>query len=378
MTGISAGGGDRASFRRRSLLASAAAAAVGPLNPVMRAAAAPGGTPVSADGAGSVVRLLAVAGGDRDLDWIKTALQIAVELELSTLPPYLCAWWSVKDRTGQAARLIRRIVDDEMYHLGVVCNLLVAVGGRPRIKDAAPVYPGPLPGGVRAGLTVYLSGLTRAFVHDVLMAIEAPETPLARSGEGPPTIGAFYGELLNAFQATAPALSADRQLAERIGTHDLEPVRSLDDVERALEAVKEQGEGTSSSPSDTFGDDQPAHYYAFGEIYHGCSLQQTAGGWEFTGAPIPFPDARPMAPAPSGGWTGTSAHVTQLLSQFDTTYHSVLDSLETAWSGGGQRSLDAAIHAMRGLEPTAVELMTIPIPNASGTYGPLFRPPVAP
>ncbi len=93
---------------------------------------------------------------------------------------------AVKDRRSEAARLIRRIIGDEMYHLGVVCNLLVAVGGRPRIKRAAPTYPGPLPGGVRAGVNVYLSGLTKPFVHDVMMAIEAPEAPLARSADGSP------------------------------------------------------------------------------------------------------------------------------------------------------------------------------------------------
>lgn len=366
-----------ASLRRRTLLASAAAAAAGPLPPTApaQAAALTGGPPTADHGSGSVARLLTVAEGDRDLDWIRAALQVAVELELSTIPPYLCGWWSVKDRNCQAARLIRRVIDDEMYHLGVVCNLLVAVGGQPRIKAAAPVYPGPLPGGVRAGLTVYLSGLTRSFVHDVMMAIEAPETPLARSSATAPSVGAFYSELLRAFRATAPELSADRQLSERIGTDNVKPVQSIDDVEHSIETVKEQGEGTSSSPGDAFQDDHPAHYYAFGEIYHGCCLQKTGSAWEFTGDPVPFPDARPMARVPADGWPGASAHVTQLLDRFDVTYHAVLDSLETAWAGGGPRSLDAAVHAMRGLEPTAVELMETEIPDAAGNYGPRFRPP---
>lgn len=128
-------------------------------------------------GCRSVARLLAVPEGGRGADWLREALQVAVALELATIPPYLCGWWSVGDRTGHAARLIRRIIGDEMYHMGVVCNLLVAVGGRPRITDAALAYPGPLPGGVRDGVNVYLSGLDRPFVRDVMMAIEAPEAP---------------------------------------------------------------------------------------------------------------------------------------------------------------------------------------------------------
>ncbi|MGW3207825.1 ferritin-like domain-containing protein [Streptomyces sp. NPDC001135] len=372
---------------RRGFLASAALAATAPLPGAAPALAAPGpgggsatppgsplgSTPGSASGRDSVARLLAVPGGDRGIEWLRSALQLAVRLELATIPPYLCGWWSVRDRRGEAAQLIRRIIDDEMYHLGVVCNLLVAVGGRPRLKDAAPRYPGPLPGGVRAGLNVYLSGLTRAFVHDVMMAIEAPEAPLARTAVQPPTIGGFYGDLQAAFRSIAPYLSAEGQLSDRIGSDVLEPVTGLDDVERSLEIVREQGEGTASSPSDAFQNDHPAHYYAFAEIYHGRRLRRTAGGWEFTGAPVPFPAARPMAPVPPDGWHRPPSQVQRLLDQFDSTYAAVLDGLDEAWGGGGGRSLGAAVRAMHAMEDPAVELMETPVPDAPGTYGPQFR-----
>ncbi|WP_245235964.1 ferritin-like domain-containing protein [Streptomyces durhamensis] len=368
---------------RRGFLASAAlAAAPAPLAAAPAAAepaegatvAGPADEAAAAAGHRAVARLLAVAEGDRGIGWLRAALQVAVQLELTTIPPYLCGWWSVRDRRGEAARLIRRIVGDEMYHLGVVCNLLVAVGGRPRIRDAAPRYPCPLPGGVRAGVQVYLSGLTKAFVRDVMMAIEAPDTPLARTASSPPTIGDFYGELQRAFRRTEPYLSAEGQLSDRIGSDVLEPVTGLDDVERALEIVKEQGEGTESSPADAFQDDHPAHYYAFAEIYHGRRLRRTARGWQFTGAPVPFPDARPMASVPPGGWHRPPVRVGRLLDQFDTTYAAVLDRLDEAWGGGGGRSLGAAVRAMRGMEEPAVELMETPIPGAPGTYGPQFRP----
>ncbi|WUH23991.1 ferritin-like protein [Streptomyces sp. NBC_00448] len=360
------------------MVAAVSAASAGPLAAPVSAASLPPVPPGAATGGRSVARLLSVAERERDLGWIRTALQVAVELELSTIPPYLCGWWSVKDRGSQAARLIRRIIDDEMYHLGVVCNLLVAVGGQPQIKAAAPVYPGPLPGGVRAGVTVYLSGLTRSFVHDVMMAIEAPELPLARVGDVSSSIGVFYGELQRAFRAEAPTLASAGQLAARVGSDDLKPLESVDDVERAIEIVKEQGEGTTGSPDEAFQDDQPAHYYAFGEIYHGRCLQKTDGVWEFTGDAVPFPDVRPMAVVPAGGWQDPSPQVAQLLNSFDTGYHEVLNSLETAWSGGGARSLGAAVHAMRGLEPSAVELMETAIPDTSSTYGPQFSPPALP
>lgn len=328
-------------------------------------------------GCRSVARLLAVPEGGRGADWLREALQVAVALELATIPPYLCGWWSVGDRTGHAARLIRRIIGDEMYHMGVVCNLLVAVGGRPRITDAAFAYPGPLPGGVRDGVNVYLSGLDRPFVRDVMMAIEAPEAPLARGIGNSPSIGRFYDDLLAAFRSTAPELSARGQLSEHIGSDVLKPVTDLDGVERAIETIKEQGEGTTSSPDDAFGDDYPAHYYAFGEIYHGRQLRQEEDGWRFTGAPVPFPDARPMARVPAGGWPDPPKRVQDLLDRSDTAYAKVLSTLEQAWADGDARTLGSAVRAMRALEGPALDLMETGIPGAPGNYGPQFRPPRA-
>ncbi|MET7574629.1 ferritin-like protein [Streptomyces sp. NPDC005492] len=367
------------SIKRRSVLASgvalaSAAAPVAAAGPAQAAAVSPGLGGPPGPNCGSVARLMAVPGGGRGVDWLREALQVAVELELATIPPYLCGWWSVRDRRGEAARLIRRIVGDEMYHLGVVCNLLVAVGGRPRIKDAAPRYPGPLPGGVRTGVEVYLSGLTRSFVRDVMMAIEAPDDPLARERHPSPSIGDFYGDLMRAFRDVAPHLSTDRQLSDRIGSDELRPVGNLDDVERSIEIIKEQGEGTASSPADTFQNDHPAHYYAFAEIYHGRQLRRSDRGWHFTGAAVRFPDARPMARVPAGGWHRPPGQVRRLLEEFDGIYTDVLDALDQAWGDGGSRSLGTGVRAMRALEGPAVELMETTIPDAPGNYGPQFRP----
>ncbi|MGW5772067.1 ferritin-like domain-containing protein [Streptomyces longwoodensis] len=360
--------------KRRTLLATAAAAA-GASAAVVAAAPASAGTgaPARARQSTAVARLLAVPAAGRGVAWLRSALQVAVEMELSTIPPYLCGWWSVKDRRSDAARLIRRIIDDEMYHLGIACNLLVAVGGRPRIRAGAPTYPGPLPGGVHPGVTVYLSGLTRSFVHDVMMAIEAPDAALTLDRGTSPSVGDFYTAVLEGFWLAAPHLSTHGQLEARIGSDELRPLRTLLDVQRAIDVVREQGEGTGSSPDDSFADDHPAHYYAFSEIYHGRQLRATDRGWTFTGPQVPFPDTRPMARVPAGGWSRPPEPVRRLLHRFDTTYTTVLTSLDAAWSDGGPRSLGAAVHAMRGLEEPALHLMETRIPGRRSTYGPQFR-----
>src|SRR5262245_41189128 len=56
-----------------------------------------------------IVELMEVAPADHDLPWLKEALQAAVQLEFATIPPYLCAMWSVKDTGSAAYRLIREI-----------------------------------------------------------------------------------------------------------------------------------------------------------------------------------------------------------------------------------------------------------------------------
>lgn len=85
------------------------------------------------------------------LSWLRKALQAAVELELSTIPPYLFAMWSIDATVSPVTDLILNIVLEEMGHMGLPCNMLTAVGGAPDINTptAIPTYPGSLPGGVR-------------------------------------------------------------------------------------------------------------------------------------------------------------------------------------------------------------------------------------
>ncbi|MGW4885474.1 MULTISPECIES: ferritin-like domain-containing protein [Actinomycetes] len=324
---------------------------------------------------GAAVRLVAVPAEHRDVRWLRAALQVAVEIEISTIPPYLCGWWSVVNRKCDAARLVRRIVSDEMYHLGIVCNLLAGLGGRPRIRGSAPRYPGPLPGGVHPGVHVYLSGLTKPLLRDVMMAIEAPATPLTGKAHDPFSIGLFYDELLKAFRLLSPDLSLERQVHERIGQDTLRPARTLEDVERSIEIIKDQGEGTSRSPSDGVEARHVAHYYAFAEIYHGRQLRETDGAWGYTGTPVPFPDVRPMAQVPEAGWHRPPPEAQRLLDDFDGTYAAVLEALDTTWAEGDRRSLRTAARRMRRLETPAVALMEIPITGTRTTYGPQFRPP---
>ncbi len=85
------------------------------------------------------------------IDCLKRALQAAVTLEFATIPPYLCSLWSIEDNLHPAAKSIREVVQEEMLHMSLVCNLLASIGEVPEIGSAVPSYPGSLPGGVHEG-----------------------------------------------------------------------------------------------------------------------------------------------------------------------------------------------------------------------------------
>ncbi|MDT4929349.1 MAG: hypothetical protein QOD36_66 [Mycobacterium sp.] len=160
--------------------------------------------------------LMRVPREGHDLSWLRKALQAAVELELSTIPPYLFAMWSIDATVSPVTDLILNIVLEEMGHMGLACNMLTAVGGAPDINTptAVPTYPGSLPGGVHPGLTVGLAPLSHE-VLETFMEIELPESGprIYHRGVEFPTIGAFYDAILAAFhQLPAGTITSRRQL----------------------------------------------------------------------------------------------------------------------------------------------------------------------
>jgi len=259
-----------------------------------------------------------------------------------------------------------------MLHMGLAANMLATIGGTPSINTRVPTYPGPLPGGVWPDLTVYLGGLTKAYVGDVYMTIEYPDSGPITPPPKEETIGQFYDAINDAFVQINPTCSGKDQLTATVGSgNTVFPIQSVADAQKAISEIKEQGEGTSKSPDDGLGDEL-AHYYRFGEIYNGATLVQVNGEWQYTGDAIAFPQTYPMAPVPHGGWPDPPSNVSTLLEQFDGAYKSVLDSLQAAWESGNQTDLDNAVGAMFGLGGPAVQLMQIKLANGSGNYGPDF------
>ena len=326
----------------------------------------------------------------RDCKWLRDSLQSAIELELSTIPPYLCGLWALDDSSGSsyASQKLLSIVEQEMAHLGLACNMLCAVGGTPRIFDGydAIEYPGPLPGGVRPAcdpqffpcdseFEVVLGFVDFKAFAKMCMQIEYPEDPVPRPlvlglMETFTSIGAFYDAVLAAFEALDSTFeySLAKQLA---GPLKVFTVDGLSAAKRAINQIQQQGEGASRYPYYEMG--QLAHFYSFGELYKGKAYVYDAdkqtGDW--SGSTIDVPKVRMMSPVPKSGYTNPP----QAVADCDDTFTRMLKQLDDAWSGGDQSTLTKAIASMTELADKAKTLLGKQIARTGtpGIYGPQFR-----
>ena len=84
----------------------------------------------------------------KKLEHLRSHLQTAIEVEHSTIPPYLCALYSIKDGSNlEAARIIKSVVVEEMLHMILAANVLNAISGSPRLNNSRfiPKFPTFLP-----------------------------------------------------------------------------------------------------------------------------------------------------------------------------------------------------------------------------------------
>ena len=277
-----------------------------------------------------------VKDGIQTLPDLQAALQTAMQLEFSTIPPYLCAQWSINADPGGVGGMIKKIVVQEMYHFALAGNMLTAIGGTPSIANAAfiPSYPtNVLPGGIPQKLAVDLQPLTPDQAQ-VFMQIEYPEfPPVALALEAPATIGAFYDTIAAGFTTVSPTINPN---AFAVHSGEATAIKSIADAQAAISLIKGEGEGTEGSP------DQPApgqktlaHYYVFKEIFTQKTLvQDAAGHWSFTGAAIPFPtwfnfQQSTASPSPSLAFN-------QAVSQ-------LLTGLQACWTSGARPSIGAMV-----------------------------------
>jgi hypothetical protein len=274
-----------------------------------------------------------VKDGITTLPDLQSALQTAIQLEFSTIPPYLCAQWSIDSDPGGVADMIQDIVVQEMYHFALAGNMLTATGGMPSVANAAflPKYPtNELPGGIPQKLTVDLKPFSPAQA-EVFMQIEYPEFPPITLVAAAATIGAFYEAIAKGFTAVNPTIDPN---AFAINSGEAKPIKSIADALAAIALIKGEGEGTEGSPAQPpTGLTDFAHYYVFKQIYTQKTLVQDAPGhWSFSGSPIPFPtcfDFQQSTATPSPSLA------------FNKAISQLLTGLQACWTTGAKPSIGA-------------------------------------
>ena len=327
----------------------------------------------------NIIELLNVPTEKHDINWLRHALQWAIQLELSTIPPYLCAMWSIKSQSQYAYGSIYEIVIEEMVHLGLACNLLTTIGGMPKINtpNEVPKYPGGLPGGINKGFTISLTAYSKEQLEKFLEIEHPKHTPIELTiseDEEFRTIGDFYDAINEAFKNLSPTdFTGERQLT---GDGWFDKILNQTDAENAIRKIQRQGEGTEMSPEDVDNIDDLAHFYRFRELIRGHKFIRNPDPtspdiWIDDPAPLQVPtdkDLYQMAEIPAGGYPESR--------EFDLIYTELLNTLQKAWETNDDTIWgDAIYNLMRQLTKKARELMQIPIDKndlSKGTFGPSF------
>lgn len=228
---------------------------------------------------------------------LRTHVELAIQVELATIPPYLYAMYSIEDRQSDAALLLRSIVAEEMLHVALAANLLLSLGGQPDFDHPSymPNYPSELPHH-RPPLVLELAPCSDQLLRETFMRIEQPETHGAPAQPDEyETLGQFYHALELAMEdlSTSFDLFESPQVDSQLSDHSFyQPVAfdaedsgglvQIDDLDSALEAIEiivHQGEGLSD---ERWAD--PAHQ----ELTHYHKLLQIADGASPLGAVRPM------------------------------------------------------------------------------------------
>lgn len=331
-------------------------------------------------------------------------LQAGVELELSTIPPYLCALYSIRPDANEEAKLvIRSVVVEEMLHMVLAANVLNAIGGEPRVTgDNAPRYPHELPSDVVLHLLPFSPEVVDAFLK-----VENPDHPHIRlspdhpllggrrhehhvarctrgdNGFHPTSIGAFYREIIRELEAAAaemgeeqlfsgdPSRQVGREYYYAAGGRSI-LVSDLASARRALEEIVEQGEGDMGAMYDDDGD--LAHYYRFDQIKHRRAYLHSDEAGDPTGAPVEvdYDAVFPMVANPHSEDYSDSA-LKSASDAVNRTWSELLIQIEASFNGKPDALLPA-VHNMFKLRDQALVLLANPLPGQPGRHaGPTFE-----
>ncbi len=336
-------------------------------------------------------------------------LQFALMVELSTIPPYATACYSIKEQgqydrsspqivNAEPIEVIRQVMVEEMLHMVLVANVMNAIGCSPIMTDSKqlPRYPQKLlrDKGPELRLRRFDREQVKSF-REVERAVEDPAK--ARKGQYD-TIGGFYLFIKERLKA---AIKAHGEGSIFIGNADLQisasdyygaggtiiRVINEESALRAIDKIMDEGEGANLGGMAGDGDRIPgpigedrkdvAHYFKFNEILHSRYYR-----------PDDLHDALPSGDDMVVDWSAVCPmrddprsqdyvglpDIQALSDSFNASYSALLQGLEAAFSGhkGQLRSL---VPVMYQLRDRAQKLMRVPLPGVvpTATAGPTWE-----
>jgi hypothetical protein len=352
---------------------------------------------------------------------LRLHLQYAIGLELTTIPPYLCALYSIKEgMNSEVVEAIQSVVMEEMLHMTLAANVLNAIGGTPNPRpqgddggSTIPEYPTTVPF-IPDIDEIHLGPLSPASI-DVFISIERPVdgAPLAITQEYR-SIGQFYQAIMDGVRTVSTIrpdlfeVGAEERRGCQVppalyygGAGSVTAVHDLESALKALTQIIDQGEGIStdvlSQRADAhlfglfdalvrdegdvtdrdvlpFGWKMYSHYARFKEIRAGHHYRPTQVVEELPdGAvlPVAWDAVWPMTHDPKA--EDYEGDYRQAMTRCDETYTSLINALYACFNGSPE-TLKDAVCAMYELRYQATALMKTPSPHDSlRTLGPGFR-----
>lgn len=344
---------------------------------------------------------------DDDRRDLQALLQKALMLELSTIPPYATACYTIKEQgqydrsspeivNAEPIEVLRQVMVEEMLHMVLVANVLNAIGGSPSLKDPKqlPRYPHALLDG--KGPTVHLRRFTPAQVKAFREVERAPDRDKHLDDDDYHTIGGFYLFIIRKLNAACDRHGEDQIFTDRAGRRQIGPdqyygaggeVIVVDGKTSALHAlteIMEEGEGADHGGLADDGDLVPgpekrrdiAHYFKFNEILHSrYYLPDDHVDGPPTGGDlmVDWNAVWPMQDDPKGENYGGDPQIAALSDRFNESWSTLLDGLDAAFNGEKERLL-GLVPLMYRLKEDAERLMRVPIRDGTGeTAGPTWQ-----
>lgn len=334
------------------------------------------------------------------IESLREHIQAAFTVEFSTVPPYLTALYSMKDKSTYAYKVMRSVVLEEMFHMIQASNLMNAVGASPLCTgDKVPEYPTYVPGHAAGGPYVQLMPATSEQFTTTFMPIEEP-APYHAPAEGADfdTIGQFYKAIEQGFELCAAKYGESELFSHDTGFQRTDYyfgsaggtvlyVDSLKSAKLAINEIVQQGEGAVTPDNTLVPTEDWGTYEHYGlrsdgtygpilgtprELSHYYKFKAIAEG------KLPTGDLYPMMANPRSEMF-ESDNAQQVAAIFNGCYSVMLKALQLSLGSNTQPDpfFTVGFSLMEGALPQlAVQLMQMPaLDHGNASLGPTAGPP---